>query len=258
MPLTDKTAFLKAAASEDEKFLLAKAYDLLYSSEKTGDAMYLGFETPVFCKKLEKLSCKEKDISVVSFGGYSEAERKVAGFIPVCDTPDFPISVVEVTGRSDTLTHRDYLGSILGLGITRENVGDICIEDGRSYVFCLSSMADFIAMNLTAVKKESVSCKVLPCQNINITSNFEFFKGTVPSERADAVLSVMFKISRSDALEAIKASRVHVNYEELKDPSKKLKEKDVVSLRGFGKAVLEEFGGFSRKDRLFITVKKFL
>ena len=188
-----------------------------------------------------------------AFGGYEEAERKVMGCFPEGYEPLnelFPVCCIKITpSESEGLTHRDYLGSLTGLGLNRDFIGDIVVGESCAYVFCAESVKDFIILNLkktggvSAVAEECFS-PVLP------ERSFKRKSVTIASERLDCVLSAVIGTSRGKTEEVIKSGRVTVNYTEALMPALRLKAADVVSVRGFGKFIYLGNGGTTKKGRL--------
>ncbi len=189
-------------------------------------------------------------------GGYEDAERKVACFgdeNDLCYPPEPPISIICIeplsTKFSDTLTHRDFLGSLIGLGIKRETLGDIIIKDNVGYLFCLESISKFIIDNLTKVKHTSVSCSMCtelpqnilpePTEKMIITSSF----------RLDAAISAVYNISRSNSSSLVDAEKVFINGKLTTSSSKTIEIGDTISVRGYGRFRYIAFLGNTKKDR---------
>lgn len=253
MPFIDKQYILKFAQNDEERLALSKVYDAYMISEKTGRAKFTGFQTPRILD-ISKSAFREANLEFI--GGIKEAERCIIAFNKE-EFDEAPIRVLHLTGNFSCLTHRDFLGSILGLSITRENIGDIIKKDNEAYVFVLSQMADFVMMNLTSIGRESVKVDEVLLTELTIEKEFEEVKKSVASLRADACLAAIFNISRTDAVDAIKRGDANLNYVEVADADKKIKEGDVFSLRGKGKAIIKEVGDLSKKGRQFITIKKY-
>ncbi len=237
---------------EEEKLMLAKAYDAYSFSEKRGIACFTGFLSPADSALCE-IAFKGADASF--YGGFKDAERCVLGFGASED--EFPICIIKSQGDFNDVSHRDFLGSLMGLGITRENIGDIVKKDNECYIFVLNKMASYIAENFISVKKSNVKNEICRCEDIEVEREFDTLKKSVASLRADAVIAAMFNLSRSDASEALKRGLVSVNHRIFESCDKRLSEGDSVSLRGKGKAVIEKLGDLSKKGRLFIEIKKY-
>ncbi len=196
----------------------------------------------------------------VFWGGYPDAERKVLFFLPdYLDAPseDVLCAVQVKSSANSKLTHRDYLGAALGLGIKRHQLGDILLQADGGYIILLREMADFLAANLLKVGRENVSCSVVELCTINFQPPQP--KKTciisVSSLRLDKIVAEVFKISRKDAAAAILSGKVYVNQKEVPKPDFLLKQEDKITLRGKGKAEFFEINGTSKKGKLRIGLK---
>lgn len=199
----------------------------------------------------------------VFYGGYNDAERVILINLPdyaFVDT-EKPLSVIRVSiaEGSKVLTHRDYLGSLLGIGIKRDLVGDILVRENGADIIVLDEISDFIVANYfkagrvnLSVDKVDISELIIPKQNLQTITD------TVASLRLDSVISSAFGLSRGKASEAITKGIVFVNHIETLKPDYQVKEGDKLTLRGRGKAVLASVGGKSRKDRQYITIEKYV
>jgi RNA-binding protein YlmH len=145
---------------------------------------------------------------VEAFGGYESAERQMIAFIPdafCCDGKDiYPISVVKVVPLNrkfaDSLTHRDFLGAIINLGIERSKVGDILVKNNEGYLFCNDKLTDFLTEQLTRIKHTSVKTTAASLKDYQYEPQFKILKGTVSTNRIDSILTICCGTSRSQAL----------------------------------------------------------
>ena len=216
---------------------------------------------PTFSKFLgieEQVGLKFKN--AVFWGGYEGAGRKILMFLPDwAQAEDFYdcITAVKITATDKKVyDHRDYLGSLMGLGLKREVIGDIAVTDGAAIMFCQSDIAPYIKENLTQVARSTVNCEILDELQEDIKQNYLEIKGTVASPRLDCVLSFIKNAGRSKAAEMIRAGLVKVNAKEVQDTSKMLKSGDVISIRGSGKFIFDGEDGISRKGRSIIKLRK--
>lgn len=195
-------------------------------------------------------------------------ERKLAIFLPDKDyAGDYqPVALLELAPVSekfsDDLTHRDYLGALMNLGIERSVLGDIIIKNHTAYLYCKETMADYIAENLTAVKHTSIRASRLTQTEIKtkmmeITPEFEEIKGSVASPRLDSVLALAFRGSRSSLSGLIEGKKVFVNSRLIVSNSHLLKDGDMVSVRGYGKFIYKETVGTTKKGRAYISLNKY-
>ena len=261
--LKTKHEILTALAhSGEEKILLASLLDKEHTCETRGYAT-----STRFLSMSERALCTEAVHQAgatghaLFWGGYEDAERGIYLFYP--DYMDeesarlsAPLALLRAhKSRSDTLTHRDYLGAILGLGIRREWVGDILVQEHGAYVFCLPSVAPALLeleqVGRTGVKAAAVELAAVPVPERKVRP----VTFTVQSARLDAVVSGMFRLSRTSAAAQIRAGAVHLNYTECLRPDAPVAPGDVLSLRGAGKGSVTEVGGMSRKGRQFVTAE---
>ena len=238
--------------------------DLCIRSERTGSWMYSGFLTPA--EQEDFLRCPESSRYDFTFdGGYEAAERKllVAGSSgAVGYPPDPPVSAIAVMPASrrfaEDLSHRDYLGAILNLGIERSLIGDILVREKQAWFFCLDSAADFLVSSLTRVRNTTVSASIVSGEVPELQPRYEPMRLNVASERLDAVLSAFTGLSRARTAPLFSGEKVFVNGRVVADKSMKLKEGDIVSVRGFGKAVYDGIEYETRKSRLWVSLRKYV
>lgn len=212
-------------------------------------------------------------VRVLFYGGYPQAERCMPVFLPdFAAAEDYDaeadleelIRVVRVSaGKASNrrLTHRDYLGSLLALGLDREVTGDILVRDESSAlgsgadIIVEADIADFIQLNYEKAGRTSLTAEVLPVSELHIEpARIETHHDTVASLRLDSVAASAFRLSRAKAAEAIRRGLVSVNSVEVLKIDAEVEEGDRIVLRGQGKVVLSEVGGSTRKDRIRITI----
>ncbi len=198
------------------------------------------------------------------FGGYKYAERQMVAFIPdaLCYENIYPISAMKVSALSkkfsENLNHRDYLGSVLGLGLERSKIGDILIQDGYVVIFIHESMQDFISKNFTLVKHTSVVTEVVNEVNDNFQPQCEEINGTVSSIRLDSIIALLLKESRSKIIRLIEGGKVFVNGKLITTNAYKLQEGDLISVRGYGKFQYLSILSKTKKERFYISLSKFM
>lgn len=206
------------------------------------------------------------------YGGYEDAERVCCVFVPSFfeeETPfDFfenhgdenPLSLLRLQkDRFTSLSHRDYLGALMGLGLKREMLGDIITDENGCFLFCLSSVAGFVEKSLESAGRASVKASRVDLSELVLGEERTkelFF--SVSSLRLDSVLSCAFSLARSKACAFIEGGSVFLNGVQTEKPDKKVAPGDKLVLRGKGKAVLAEVRGESKKGRTHIIIKKYL
>ncbi len=212
----------------------------------------------------------EKELSFVkcsSFGGYENAERQIIAFIPDAlsyqePSCHFPISCIRVQPLhekyADALTHRDFLGALMNLGIERSVTGDILTDGASAHIFCVERMADFLCRELTQVKHTSVRCTLTPPENVHFTPKVEVITGSVASVRLDSLLSLAFRTSRSSLTGMIEGGKVFVNAKLVTSNGYKVKENDLISARGLGRFRYCGVSSETRKGRLIASIEKYI
>ncbi|MGM9613959.1 MAG: RNA-binding protein [Oscillospiraceae bacterium] len=238
--------------------------DLADRCERQGVVTATGFLTPAEQYELRSWAASHPEVSLLLSGGQDGCERQCAFFLPFWMEPDELdlseyIHAVRMEAHFGRPGHRDYLGAALGLGIQREWLGDLRIRDTTAYVFCLPSVEPLLLDELT--KAGRVGIKIASCPLSDVPPPERTVKRvsfTVKSPRLDAVAGSMFGLSRTAAAELIRMGAVSLNYSVCDKIDAPVKEGDVISMRGHGKGVLTDFGGRSRKDRLFLEAEIYL
>ena len=217
------------------------------------------------------------------FGGYPGAERVCLFLLPEylsdmlsapaseCDTlelrellaEELAEAVVAVCIKGSgfrKLTHRDYLGAVLGLGIQRDAVGDLAVQDeSRAVLFCSRTIADFLKSDLTKVGSDTVKCAdYVPDDRFTDGRHYAPISDTVASTRLDCVVAALCNLSRDAAQCAIRTGLVEVNYEIAEKADLSLSAPAAISVRGYGKFILRSFAGETRKGRLRLRADKLI
>lgn len=250
---------IESVSDSEERLLLAKTIDKANTAIKSYGVEFSAFIDPFKAHKFKDILSSERNVIISLYGGYDSAERLKMGFFSQYIEPnfsEFPITPIEIkyNGKfSSALSHRDFLGSVLGLGITREKVGDIVLIEDGAVVFVDSDIADYIVFNLEKVKRTKVSCNVLENYKPSSATMVEK-KFTVASLRLDAVLSHSFNISRGKAAELIKGEKAYLNWKNEVSTSKTVAENDIITLRGYGRIKIIEVIGTTKKDRILLNI----
>lgn len=199
-----------------------------------------------------------------TYGGYDLAERQMVAFLPDALYYEFhyPMEILSIRPLnlrfSEALSHRDYLGAILNLGIDRSKTGDLLIQDNECILFASEAMSSYIQEHLTRIRHTTVTVNARTASAFCYKPKFQEIKGTVASIRLDAVLSVAYPLSRSKLVGLIEGAKVFVNGKLITTNSYHLKEKDVISVRGMGRISYEGILSETKKGRYYITVYKYI
>jgi RNA-binding protein YlmH len=238
--------------------LLARMDDLANKAVKTGWAASK-FITPAERQSVTAHFARRSDVTLTFDGGFKNAERTRALFTK-SDWGEYEgIELFAALKLSyppqDTLGHRDILGALMGLGIERDTIGDIIIEQPFATFVCLPELSAYIVDNFTKAGSAGIKVSVINTSELPVREEDLIIKtATVASLRLDAVLSAAFRLSRTKTAELIKAGRVSLNHQLCLRADAAVSESSLLSIRGMGRVKLLEAEGVSRKGRIFIKI----
>lgn len=201
-----------------------------------------------------------------TYGGYELAERQMVAFIPDAFCYDrkelYPITVIRIEPLSkkysDSLSHRDFLGAIINLGIDRSKIGDILVKENEAFLFCNERLADYLIEQLTRIKHTSVRASETKLKDFSYEPEFKIIKGSISTARIDSVLTLCCGVSRSEAVEYIMSKKVFINGKLIEANSVMLKDNDIISVRGVGKFIYSGVLSETKKGRIYIELKKYI
>ena len=201
------------------------------------------------------------DVKFCAYGGSDDSERVILGFYPdflEIEESDFPIVRLKISNIGNA-THRDILGSVLGLGIKREMIGDIYFGDGFAVVICEKTATDYVLYNLKTVGRQKVEVAVFDEDTaFSLVHKFEILKIIVTSKRLDAVVSAVCRMSRAEASKQIASDNVNVNFLVENNVDKKVTEGDIISVRHHGRFIVNDALGETKKGRMILEIKKYI
>ena len=261
-PATGAVRGFVPARNDEERYLMRHIEDLARTAQSRGIARYSGF-----------LSDREQELARAALGragleegfrfdgGWPEAERRILCLEPEYSYPENPICCVQLQCRAQAgavlPAHKDYLGSLMGLELRREALGDIVLPadtPGTAYVFALETAGELICRELLQVGRTEVTTTLLSLDEVPEFPQAErkTQTATVSSLRLDAVLAAMLHCSRGQACEWIAAGRVEINHLPAESAHAPVYEGDVFTVRGKGRFALTALPGKSKKERLII------
>ena len=261
----DKTKLLdKLGADKEDRLLLAKVLDRAEQSHSRNIPASTDFLSPqqrVMAQELLHLA-GIPETAYAALGGYEGAERTILLFLPDwLEAEDAqsqsPLRFLRASFRKEYhLTHRDFLGSLMGMGIVREKIGDILVGPDSADVLVLDTVAEFLAQSWESAGRVKLRVAEIDPGCVHIPEiRREERRDTVSSLRLDAVCSTGFRMARGKAAALIESGRVQLNWRECTKPDRTVSEGDTVSARGFGKFELTEVGTLTKKGRIPITVQ---
>lgn len=255
--------FLKQIEDASLRFVLSHIVDCAELAERRCEARYTQFLTPKEQHFILQYLLLDAGMVYSLFGGWKDAERKILCICPEwleIEPDSFPIDMVRIQApHSEGLTHRDYLGALMGLGVKREMIGDILTQGEACFLFCRREICPYICANLEKVGRFGVQAEVADADSLSVGEK-KVERSSIPviSMRVDAVLAGVLQLSRSRSAELIRAGRVSVNYELCDSGSHMLCCGDIVSVKGHGKYEIGSMGGTSKKGRTYVEIIKYL
>lgn len=244
----------------DRKLLLPRVSDAVRLCETSSSPKFLGFLTSEEAAEAVQ-SLNNSRVKLILNGGYSEAERVYLGILPDwCDNPEefFPFCSLTFSYRpEDILTHRDFLGALMSLGITRESIGDILIEKGRAVVFLNKELSGFVLEQISKVGR--VGVKVHTGHKNPLPNTYELVpvRDTVASARLDCVVASLINSGRKNAVDLIENGLVAVNSIVFLKSTKMVLSGDKITIKGYGKFIVNSLDKRTKKDRLVLEASKY-
>ncbi len=263
----NKTELLnKFSKDADERIVLARALDQMERAANRSIPCATQFLSPAQRAALEPLLAACGHPKHLFHGGYEGAERTVCVFLPDWQEPEDwtaedELAAIEAayppTGAD--LTHRDLLGGLMGIGLTREKVGDILVGDTAAQIVCLKEAAPIILSQFDQAGRYRLKLKEIPLAALSpAPAEVKLIHDTVSTLRLDAVLASGFSLARGKAADLVTTGRVSLNHRECLKPDKPVAEGDILTCRGLGKCVVKTVGGQSRKGRIIIEIERYL
>ena len=255
---------------KDDKILLAQVSDKIEMCENKNKIEYTNFLDLAQIELVQNYIDKLKIENYISYGGYEQSERKLFVIYP----EKFNSTVVEKNLVSivkivriqlpDELkgkyAHRDYLGAVIKLGVKREKVGDIIVDNDGADIIVEKDISKFLLENLSGLTRFSKS--KITIEKIDNLRTVEVRREErdiiVSSLRLDNVISELARCSRNKALDIINMERVFVNFQCETKKTKQIKTGDMVTIRGKGRFYIKELVGQTKSGRVIVKIEKFV
>lgn len=260
----DRNRIDKIAQTAEDKLLLAKLWDKINAGIRKNIPVNTCFLSPRELEMSRYLFGDEPGLAV--FGGYDEAERKMLCWLPnyldesYFQSDDSPLICLRATfWNGDTPSHRDFLGALMGLGIARETIGDICVGKGYCDFFATAEIAPYLLQNFTSAGRTHLHLECIPLAAVEIAEpETKEIRDTVASLRLDSVIASGFRIGRGFAAEYIAAGKASVNGLPCEKPDKTVAEGMKISVRGMGKIKIKSVGGLTKKGRIPVVIDRYV
>ena len=259
----DRANIEKIAQTEEDKILLARLWDKISAGIRKNIPVSTCFLAP-----------REQEMTrylfgalpgLYAFGGYEDATRKLLVYLPEYLTEDSLFEEADICClratfyEGDTLSHRDFLGALMGAGVGRETVGDICVTAGSCDFFVAKQIAPYLLQNLESAGRTKIKLKEVPLEEAYIPQpEVQEIRDTLASLRLDSVISAGFRISRGSAADYICAGKAVLNGLPCGKPDKAVEEGAVLSVRTLGKIRLKTVGGQTKKGRISVIIERYL
>ena len=260
----DRNNIDKIAQSPEDRVLLAKLWDKINAGLRRNIPANTCFLSPREQEMARYLFGEEPGLQF--FGGYEDAERKMLIYLPeylddsALYEEDSPMVCLRATYfEADTLSHRDFLGALMGAGIARETVGDICVGTGCCDFFVTAEIAPYILQNFLSAGRTRLHLNQVSLSEARIPEpEIKEIKDTVASLRLDSVVSSGFRIGRSLAAQYISAGKAAIDGLPCEKPDKTVTEGMKISIRGLGKIKLASINGKTKKDRISVVIHRYV
>ena len=251
-----------SALSGEEKLFLERIRDLVELCDQRGIPRFSAF----LDERQQRIALSAGALPGVTcgfWGGFPDAERKMFYALPDYCSPEdeslFPIRVITAEfPRQYSLTHRDFLGALMNLGLRREAIGDILVGEGRAVLFLWETVADLVLSELSKAGRVGLRLTEGCPEELPAAHAFQEIAGTVSSMRLDCVAALLIRESRDQTARLIRSGLVTVNSAVEESVSFQIHAGDKIAVRGHGKFLVSEIGAPTKKDRLHITCQKYI
>ena len=260
----DRSHIEKIARTAEDKLLLAKLWDKINAGIRKNIPANTCFLSPRELEMARFLFGEPEGL--YAFGGYGDAERKMLIYLPeylseeTLQDGDSPCVCLRAAyHQADDLSHRDFLGALMGAGIGRETVGDICVGKGSCDFFVTQEIAPYILQNFTTAGRTKLHISQIPLWDAHIPEpEVKEIRDTVASTRLDSIISSGFRIGRSLAAQYVTTGKAAIDGLPCEKPDKPVGEGAKISVRGLGKIKLHSINGRTKKDRISVVIHRYV
>ena len=250
---------------DEDKIFTNRIMDLAKLSYNQNRYTFSNFLSVEEQALIDGMASELRFVSHEMYGGHESCERRMIRFGSLESLgyeEKYPITVLCIEPLidkfADDLSHRDFLGALMNLGIKRNVLGDIIVKGNKAYLFCLDEISDYIISEITRIKHTSVKLTRMEGEIPDLERRLEDFEVLVSSPRLDGIVAAICKLSRSHAVELFRAKKVMLNNRICENNSQILKEGNTFSIRGYGKFVYNGEGGKTRKDRVYVRLSRYV
>ena len=260
----DRSNIEKIAKTPDDRVLLAKIWDKINAGMRKNIPANTAFLTLREIDMCRYLFGNQEGL--FPFGGFEGAERQMLVYLPEylekdeLYGADSPLVCLRATFfDGDTPSHRDFLGALMGAGIARETIGDICVGKGQCDFFVTAEIAPYILQNFTGAGRTKVHLERIPLSEVSVPElETKEIRDTVASVRLDSIISSGFRIGRSAAAQYVSAGKAAIDGLPCEKPDKTVEEGAKISVRGLGKIKLKSINGQTKKGRISVVIDRYV
>jgi RNA-binding protein YlmH len=252
----DRKKFISSIKYDEN--ILSKLFDKIELAYKTGNIVFSNeFYPPLIWTKIKEME-SSLGVKVYAYGGFEESERQMLAFYTY-EKEEFPLKVMYIKANSkfSKLEHKDYLGSLMSLGLKREKFGDLIIHDDICYLALCNDITNYVVENFKSVKQASCSINEITSKKDMPTYAFEERVIITTALRLDCIISSLTNLSRTKSNEYISKGLVLLDYIEVREKDKKVSKNSVITVRGYGKYKIIEDIGESSRGRIKLLTKKY-
>ena len=260
----DRRSIEKIAKTPEDKLLLARLYDKINTAMQRSIPGCTCFLSPRELELSRYLFGNQEGL--LAFGGYEDAERKMLIYLPDYLDPD---SLYEEDGpmvclrasfyQGDSLSHRDFLGALMGAGIKRETLGDILVGSKSCDFFVTSEIAPYILQNFLSAGRTKLHLSRIPLGQVSVPEpEIQVIRDTLASLRLDSAISSGFRIGRSLAAQYVSSGKAAIDGLPCEKPDKEVTQGQKISVRGLGKIKLEAINGQTKKGRISVVIHRYM
>jgi len=260
----DRSNIEKIARTAEDRLLLAKVWDKISAGVRKNIVASTCFLSP---RELEMTRYLFGSLEGLHrFGGYADAERRMLVYLPeyldegAMQEEDGPLVCLRATFyEGDSPSHRDFLGALMGAGIARETVGDICVGKTSCDFFVTAEIAPYILQNFTSAGRTKLHVEKIPLDAVCVPEpEVKEIRDTLASVRLDSVISAGFRVGRSQAAQYITSGRAAIDGLPCEKPDKAVSEGAKISVRGLGKIKLKAINGQTKKGRISVVIDRYV
>lgn len=256
----DKERLLSHLTGED-RLVMARVLDAAEQAIQRTEPVWTDFFDPRLREMAGEILRLVPEVRALSYGGHRRAERQRFALVPAFYLTEAIEPALEFyrirPEKPAELSHRDVLGSLTGLGLRREKIGDILVTPDEAQIIVAKESASAVSTELRQVGRVAVRIELMDPEELAIApERIKEIRTTVPSLRLDAVASLGYGVSRTKMAREIRSERLKVNWRPVHDPDYSLKIGDVLSMRGRGRVIVAEVTGHSKKGRIGLVLQR--